>query len=102
MALNDGKYGKDRPERFIDGALKGGSGPSNEIVDYTVDRPEQKIKTAFAMDNVKLVEPMETSIKDTKWAGGLENIGHSLTGGKAVNEDVGAAGKVKHVIVPNH
>jgi hypothetical protein len=102
MALNNGKYGKDRPERFIDGALKGGSGPSNEIVDSKVNRPDQVIKTAFAMDNVNLVEPMESSIKDTKFGGGIENIGHSLTGGSAVNEDVGAAGKVKHVIIPNH
>lgn len=103
MAMNNGKYGKDRPERFIDGALKGGSGPSNEIVHTKVDRPDQSINTAFAMDNVKLAMPIESSVKsEGKFPGGVDNIEHSLTGSSAVNEEVGAAGKVKHVIIPNH
>jgi hypothetical protein len=55
------------------------------------------------MDNVKLAMPIATSMKDTSgWPGGVDNIKHSLTGASAVNEEVGAAGSVKHVIVPNH
>jgi hypothetical protein len=102
MAVVKRPYGKDNPERFISGALTGGGGPSNEIKDYPVDRPDQKIKTAFAMDNVKLAMPIETSMKDMSWPGGVDNIKHSLTGTSAVNEEVGASGTVKHVIVPNH
>jgi hypothetical protein len=101
-----GKYGKDHPamsnEAFIGKALTGGTGDSNEIVDYPVDRPSQVIKTAFAMDNVKLACPIKTSLKDMSWPGGVDNIKHSLTGTSAVNEELGAAGPVKHVIVPNH
>ncbi len=97
-----GKYGKDHPENMISGALTGGKGPSNEIEDYKVDRPDQTIKTAFAMDNVKLAMDIETSIKDTSFPGGVDNIDHSLTGASAVNDEVGAAGKLKHVIIPNH
>ena len=99
------RYGDKRvsSEGFISNALTGGSGPSDQIKDYPVDRPNQKIKTAFAMDNVKLAMPVETSLKDTGgFAGGVDNIKHSLTGSSAVNEEVGAAGKVKHVIIPNH
>jgi len=102
MAIVKRPYGKDTPERFIDSALTGGSGPSNEIQDHAVDRPDQKIKTAYAMDNVKLACPIKTSIKDMSWPGGVDNIKHSLTGASAVNEEVGASGKIKHVIVPNH
>jgi hypothetical protein len=102
MSVINRPYGKDNPTRFIDGALTGGDGPSNEIKDYSVDRPEQKIKTAFAMDNVKLACPIETSMKDMSWPGGDANLKHSLTGASAVNEEVGAAGKVKHVIIPWH
>ncbi len=103
MAVNKRPFGKDSPERFIDGALTGGSGPSNEIVKTKVDRPDQEINTAFAMDNVKLAMPIETSVKDMKgWAGGIDNLKHSITGGNAVNEEVGAAGSVKHTIIPHH
>jgi len=103
MAVNKRPFGKDSPERFIDGALTGGSGPSNEIVDKKIDRPEQSIKTALAMDNVKLAYHEPSSIKDEGgFAGGISNLKHSLTGGSAVNEEVGAAGKVKHTIIPNH
>lgn len=98
-----GVYGKDSPERFIKGALTGGSGPSNQIVDKKIDRPNQSIKTAFGMDNVKLAMDVETSLKDESGFGGsCENLKHSLTGASAVNEEVGAAGKLKHVIIPNH
>lgn len=101
------KYGKDRPSKggtgFIEHALTGGSGPSHEIVDTHVDRPEQSIKTAFAMDNVKLAMHIPSSLKDESGIGGsCENLKHSLTGASAVNEEVGAVGHLKHVIIPNH
>jgi hypothetical protein len=101
------KYGKDRPakgaEGFISHALTGGSGPSNEIVSKKIDRPDQSIMTAFAMDNVKLAMDIETSLQDEGGFGGsVDNLKHSLTGSSAVNEEVGAAGKVRHVIIPNH
>jgi hypothetical protein len=108
MAMNrNGAYGKDRVVRgsagFIEHALTGGSGPSNEIVKKSIGRPDQTINTAFAMDNVKLAMPLESSVKDgSGWAGGVDNVKHSLTGTSAVNEEVGAAGAVKHVIIPNH
>jgi hypothetical protein len=106
MALPNRPYGKDMVVKgnagFIEKALTGGSGPSNEIKDYPVDRPDQSIKTAFAMDNVALAMKIDTSMKDMSWPGGISNIKHSLTGASAVNEEVGAAGKVKHVIVPWH
>jgi hypothetical protein len=99
-------YGKDHPaksnEAFISGALTGGTGPSNEIQDLPVDRPQQTIKRAYALDNVKLAMPIKTSMKDLSFPGGVDNIKHSLTGTSAVNEEVGAAGSVKHVIIPNH
>jgi hypothetical protein len=107
MAPVNKPYGKDKVVKgsasFIESALTGGSGSSREITDYPVDRPSQSIKTAFAMDNVKLAMPIETSMKDMSgWPGGDSNIKHSLTGASAVNEEVGAAGSVKHVIIPNH
>jgi hypothetical protein len=66
MAAVNKPYGKDKVVKgsasFIESALTGGSGPSRDIVDYHVDRPSQTIKTAFAMDNVKLAMPIETSM----------------------------------------
>jgi hypothetical protein len=97
-----GKYGKDHPENFIPGALTGGHGPSEGIGDMPVDRPQQSIKTAWALDNVKLAMDVQTSICDPKFAGAVDNVKHSLTGSSAVNEEVGAAGPVRHVIIPNH
>jgi len=97
-----GKYGKDHPENFIEGALTGGHGPSEDIHEIPVDRPDQKIKVAVAMDNVKLAMPIETSILDDAFHGGVDNLEHSLDGASAVNAEVGAAGPVKHVIIPNH
>lgn len=103
MAVINKPYGKDDPERFIEGALTGGSGPSNEIVHTKVDRPKQSINTAFGMDNVKLAMPIETSLKDEGgFRGGVDNLDHSLKGSSAVNEEVGAAGPVKKTIIPNH
>src|ERR1035437_7542310 len=97
-----GKYGKDRPENFISEALTGGHGPSEGIHHESVDRPHQSINTAVAMDNVDLAMPIETSILDKKFAGGVDNLKHSLTGSSAVNEEVGAAGPVKHTIIADH
>ena len=103
-----GKYGKDRPakssESFISSALTGGSGDSNEVVDKKINRPDQSINTAFAMDNVKLAMPVETSMKDGGgWTmgGSLSNLDHSLTGTSAVNEKTGAKGG-RSTIFPNH
>lgn len=96
MSVVKRPFGKDTPERFIDSALTGGSGPSNEIVDKKIDRPGQSINTAFAMDNVKLAMPMTTSIKDEGGFGGsIENLKHSLVGASAEQKDTGAAGKTK-------
>jgi hypothetical protein len=107
MAMKNTPYGKDRvvksSEGFINHALTGGSGPSEDIKDYPVDRPGQTIKTAFAMDNVNLAMDIETSMKDIGGIGGsVDNLKHSLTGTSAVNEEVGATGKLKHVIIKNH
>ena len=100
MAAKHGSFGKDRvtksSEGYISEALAGGHGPSEDIHDYHVDRPDQVIKTAFALD-------IESSLKDMGGIGGSpENLKHSLTGTSAVNEEVGATGKVRHVIIPHH
>jgi len=112
MARN---FGKDKPERFLDGALDGDigekSGPafqdsmtSNELKKYPVDRKSQHILTPFALDNVgKVYDRFETSLKDTRHiAGGPENLAHSLTGASAVQEGVGDVSGAKKVIIPNH
>jgi hypothetical protein len=101
-----GKYGKDRPakssEGFISSALTGGSGDSEGIVDKKINRPDQSIKTAVAMDNVELAMDIETSILDTSgFGGGINNLDHSLTGASAVNEKLGAKGG-KSTVIPNH
>lgn len=106
MALH-GKFGKDNAPRssegFIAEALRGGSGPSDGIHNKSIDRPDQKINTATPMDNVKLAMDIPSSILDEGgFAGGVDNLKHSLTGTSAVNEEVGAAGKVTHVVIPNH
>lgn len=107
MALPKPPYGDKKvassSEGFISRALTGGRGKSNEIEEMGVDRPDQKINTAFAMDNVKLAMPITTSLKgDSGFAGSESNLKHSLTGSSAVNEEVGAAGPLRHVIIPNH
>lgn len=90
-------------EGFIRGALTGGSGASHGIHDTKVDRPNQSIKTAVPMDNVNLAMDVKSSIlEDGGFKGGISNLKHSLTGASAVNEEVGAAGPLKHVIIPNH
>jgi hypothetical protein len=88
MAQVNRPYGKDDPERFISGALTGGSGKSDEIETKSIGRG-QTINTAFAMDNVKLAMPIESSIKDdySGFGGGPDNLSHSLTGTSAVQED---------------
>lgn len=86
-----GVYGKDSPENFIKGALTGGSGKSEGIVDISIGKG-QKIKRAFAMDNVDLAMPIETSLKDGKgFGGGTSNLAHSLKGCSAVDSGTGAA-----------
>lgn len=103
MAITKRPFGKDSPERFIDGALTGGSGPSAGIREIKVNRPDQKINEATPMDNVKLAMPIKSSIlEEGGIGGGIENLKHSLTGTSAENEDVGAAGKLKHDVIPNH
>lgn len=100
-------FGKDRvvksSESYINKALTGGSGPSEGIHEKSIDRPDQKINTSTAMDNVELAMDVESSIlKEGGFAGGIDNLKHSLTGSSAVNEEVGAAGPVRHTIIPNH
>lgn len=105
-AAGVGRFGKDHPgskeTNFIDHALTGGSGPSEGLHKYPVDRRDQHILTPLGMDNVKLAMHEPSSILDTHFAGGVENLEHSLKGTHAVNEEIGAAGKVNHVIIPNH
>lgn len=98
------EFGKDRggDEEFIEHALRGGSGPSEGLHRYPVDRRNQSILTPQPMDNVRLAMHEPSSILDTDFAGGVDNIQHSLKGASAVNEEVGAAGSVKHIIIPDH
>lgn len=103
-----GSYGKDSPERFISGALEGGTGPSNQIINKNVNRPNQSIKTALAMDNMDIGTEingsrLESSIRDGGFRGSTSNITHSLDGATANKDgDIGAAGPVKSTIIPNH
>ncbi|MGP0093115.1 MAG: hypothetical protein ACLPKB_24720 [Xanthobacteraceae bacterium] len=83
-------YGKDDPERFIEGALTGGTGPSNGIEDEPIGEG-QTIKRAYALDNVRLAMPICTSLMEEDFPGGPENLDHSLIGASAVNDEVGAA-----------
>lgn len=107
MAHKNGAFGKDRvakgSESYIEEALRGGHGPSEDIHDVRIDRPDQSINTAVGLDNVILAMDIKSSILDEGgFAGGIDNLEHSLKGSSAVNEDVGAASKLKHVIIPNH
>ncbi len=107
MARMHPKFGKDMPskseEHYIDRALTGGSGASENMHTYPVDRRDQHILTAVAMDNVKLAMDEPSSILDEGgFYGGCENIGHSLKGVSAVNEEIGAAGPVKRDVIPWH
>jgi len=109
-------YGKDHPERFIEGALDGGAHPPSHTKGYQdsmtsegmekhpVDRKSQHILTPIALDNVgKVYDTYETSMADMSgFAGGPENLRHSLTGTSAVNEAVGDVSGAKHTIIPNH
>jgi hypothetical protein len=125
MARAHGKYGKDHPERFIDGALDGDIGEhgaasldhdtphgfqdsstSNEIVDYPVDRKHQVIKTALALDNVGRVYdrfPTSLHLGEGHFHGSTRNLKHSVDGAEApADGDVGASGPVKHDVIPWH
>lgn len=100
----EGEYGKDHPERFIEGALTGGHGPSEGIHHTKVDRKGQSIMTPVAMDNVKLAMPIESSIlEEGGFRGSTTNVKHSLEGARAPSDgDVGAAGHVRHDIIEDH
>lgn len=90
-------------EGFIEHALHGGSGPSEGIHEKSIGRPHQSINTSFPADNVNLAMPIKTSIaEEGGFRGGIDNLDHSLKGASAENEGVGAAGKVRHDIIPNH
>lgn len=107
MAMTNRPFGKDRvakgSEGYIESALHGGKGPSEGMHDKKIDRPQQSILTAVPMDNVDLAMDIESSIlEEGGFAGGIDNLEHSLKGSSAVNEAVGAAGKTKSVIIPNH
>lgn len=77
-------------EGFIKNALTGGSGKSNCIVTESIGKG-QRINRAFAMDNVDLVMPIETSLRTEKFGGSTSNLGHSLKGASAVDDGTGAA-----------
>jgi len=107
MALPTRPYGKDKVTRgnagFIESALTGGSGQSNGMKSKSAGRPQQEIITPFPMDNVKLAMPIHNELaEEGGFAGGVDNLKHSLSGTSEVQEEVGAAGKVKHVIIPWH
>lgn len=75
------------PSSFINEALTGGSGKSNEIVTKSIGRG-QTLNTAFAMDNVDLAMDVPTSIKDGAFGGSVTNLSHSLTGSSAVQDKI--------------
>lgn len=109
MAVLNKKYGKDRVpkgnEGFIEHALTGGDGASEGIFHEKVDRKDQSINTAVALDNVTLAMDIPSSIVDDErgFHGSTRNLKHSIDGAEApADGDVGAAGPVDHVIIPNH
>lgn len=108
MAQKHHPYGDKKvaqgSEGFIEHALHGGSGPSEGIHETKVDRPHQTINTAVPMDNVKLAMPIKTSIlEEGGFRGGPDNLEHSLKGASAPPPgDVGAAGHVRHDVIPDH
>lgn len=94
------KYGKDRPENFIAGALDGNysteggrefqdSMTSHEMTKKSIGRG-QSILSATGLDNVGVVyDAFDSSMKDTGgFGGGPENLSHSLTGASAVQTKV--------------
>lgn len=115
MAAKHPVYGKDHPERFIEGALDGDIAPmkgrqfqdsmtSNEMDKHPVDRKHQHILTPVGLDNVgKVYDRFESSMKEEGGiAGGPTNLKHSLSGASAVQEHVGAAGHTKSTIISDH
>ena len=103
-----GAYGKDRvakgSEGYISEALTGGSGKSEGMHTMKVDRKNQTIVTATAMDNVDLALDIPSSITaPDDFHGGSRNLKHSIDGAEApADGDVGAAGPVNHNIIPDH
>lgn len=77
-------------EGFVKNALTGGSGKSSGIQTTSIGKG-QKINRAFALDNVDLVMPIESSLKTEKFGGSTSNLGHSLKGASAVDDGTGAA-----------
>jgi len=113
MAMKHGVWGKDRvskgssSEHFIEEALHGGSGPSEDIEHHPIG-DGQVINRAYALDNVGQVYSgnPETSMKDhSGFAGGIGNLSHSLTGASAVNSSdhkIGAKGHTKDTRIKDH
>lgn len=95
------KFGKDDPERFIDGALTGRGGPPSHEKGYQHSMTSegmhsksigkgQSILTPIGLDNVgEVYGTFETSMADTGgFGGGPTNLSHSLTGTSAVQTKV--------------
>lgn len=81
------KYGKDSPDRFISGALTGGSGPSEGIKTKGIGRG-QSINSAYPLDNVgQLAGPHLPDEMGGSLGGGMTNLGHSLQGASTVGPD---------------
>lgn len=105
-----GPYGDKKvaksSEGYISEALRGGgSGKSEEIFIEKVDRKNQTINTASAMDNVELAMDIPSSIisDERGFHGSTRNLKHSIDGAEApADGDVGAAGPVTHDIIPDH
>ena len=95
-----GKHGKDRVTKgstgYIEEALMGGHGKSEEIVDSSCGHG-QTIKRAFGMDNLDVIMDVPTSLRDESgFHGGENNIAHSLRGASVVNDDMLGEGPMKH------
>jgi hypothetical protein len=103
-----GAFGKDNVNRmggaegYIEDALRGGGqAPSEGIHDFPIDRPDQVIKRANALDNVRMAgfKPSSLVDVDTGMGGGVKNLKHTL---EPNGPDFGISSPVKHTIIPNH
>lgn len=73
---------------FVDKALTGGNGPSSGIDKKSIGKG-QTLVSSFGVDNVKLAMDVETSTRDAGgFAGGIDNLKHSLTGASAVQDKI--------------
>lgn len=76
------------PSGFIDKALTGGNGPSSGIDKKSIGKG-QTLVSSFGVDNVKLAMDVPNSLRDSGgFAGGIENLKHSLTGTSAVQDKI--------------